>query len=191
MSPITFTKEVPDIFKGKHVLKNYTDFINNEYGIVFFPEDRMYGIAYTKKATRHTWHYRFKDASQCMETAQSFLDSLEKRAETRAKAKVDRMKPHTLKVNDILSASWGYDQTNVDFFKVVSTTKNSVRVVEIGQNLVEMTGDMTETVTADPDNVLSTPKLYRVDARYNSICIKNFIVASPWDGKPKYQSHTH
>lgn len=35
---------------------------------------------------------------------------------------------HTLKVGDVLIATWGYDQTNVDFFEVVRVLSRSVEV---------------------------------------------------------------
>ena len=37
---------------------------------------------------------------------------------SKQKYKEERIKPHSLKVGDILYCSWGYDQTNVDYFKV-------------------------------------------------------------------------
>ena len=38
---------------------------------------------------------------------------------------------HGFKVGDILYMSWGYEQTNLDFFKVVAVTEKSVRLVEV------------------------------------------------------------
>lgn len=39
---------------------------------------------------------------------------------------------HSLRVGDILVMSWGYDQTNLNFFQVVKVCgKSSVRVVEV------------------------------------------------------------
>jgi hypothetical protein len=37
-----------------------------------------------------------------------------------------------IKVGDIFSSSWGYDQTNVNFYEVVSVTARTVKVREIG-----------------------------------------------------------
>ncbi len=38
---------------------------------------------------------------------------------------------HALKVGDILRCSWGYDQTNIDFYEVVKTSANTVQILEI------------------------------------------------------------
>ena len=42
-------------------------------------------------------------------------------------------------VGDVLVSSWGYDQTNVDFWRVVGLTASgkSVRIVPAGQRVVE------------------------------------------------------
>lgn len=37
---------------------------------------------------------------------------------------------HGLKVGDVLYASWGYDQTNLDFFVIVSATEKTIRIKE-------------------------------------------------------------
>jgi len=63
----------------------------------------------------------------------------------------------TVNVNDIFYASWGYDQTNIDFIKVVSVNKSgkSVKAVSIGQKVINQTGFMSETVAPDPDFIIS------------------------------------
>jgi len=41
-----------------------------------------------------------------------------------------------LSKGDILRASWGYDQTNVDFYEVVKTTRCTVTLVRIMSQIV-------------------------------------------------------
>lgn len=40
---------------------------------------------------------------------------------------------HGYKVGDLLVSSWGYDQTNIEFYQVTKTTEKQVTVFEIGQ----------------------------------------------------------
>lgn len=54
-----------------------------------------------------------------------------------------------IEVGTIFCASWGYDQTNVDFYKVIRKTAAMVEVVEVGQKMLEATGFMAEYVTCD------------------------------------------
>jgi hypothetical protein len=46
---------------------------------------------------------------------------------------------HTLKEGDILSCSWGYDQTNVDFYQVTKVVSDkTVKIRQIGKRVVYM-----------------------------------------------------
>lgn len=60
-----------------------------------------------------------------------------------------------VEIGHIVYASWGYDQTNIDFYKVVRKTEKMVELREIGQKYVEATSSMSEYVVADPENELS------------------------------------
>lgn len=60
------------------------------------------------------------------------------------------MNKYGVKVGDIFSASWGYDQTNLNFFQVVKICgKESVRVREVSLPRVnsQAIGPMAETNT--------------------------------------------
>lgn len=70
-----------------------------------------------------------------------------------------------VKVGDIFASSWGYDQTNVDFYEVVGVTPSgkSVRIVSIGKEIVEQDGysQRVKAVpgSASPDAVPVTKRL--------------------------------
>lgn len=56
--------------------------------------------------------------------------------EAKKEAVKDAMKG--IKVGDLFAASWGYDQTNVDFFQVVALVgKNSVRVRQVQPEMID------------------------------------------------------
>lgn len=59
-----------------------------------------------------------------------------------------------LEIGQIFYASWGYDQTNIEFYKVVKKTAKMIWLRAIGQEYLEQTGFMSEYVTADPENEL-------------------------------------
>ena len=48
----------------------------------------------------------------------------------------------------ILYSSWGYDQTNIDFYMVTRTTKSSAWIVPMSSKIEEVTGFMSENVIA-------------------------------------------
>jgi len=57
-----------------------------------------------------------------------------------------------VKVGDIFYASWGYDQTNVDYYVVVRTTKAKAELKPIGYEVVEDRGPGGMTIVPDPDS---------------------------------------
>lgn len=101
------------------------------------------------------------------------------------------LRSQPVKVGDIFERSWGYDQTNVDFYKVIEITKTgkSAKVVKIGQKLDKQTGFMSETVTPDPEKIIGEKiHTWRIKKYQNdgSVYVGHLW---RWDGKPSYQSH--
>ncbi len=67
--------------------------------------------------------------------------------------KIDRL----LEVGDVLVASWGYEQTNVDYYLVTKLVgKRSVQLIEIGAKIVD-SGDMTGKCVPDLDKKIGEP----------------------------------
>ena len=118
------------------------------------------------------------------------------------------------KVGDILYSSWGYDQTNIEFFKVVKVSEFSVWIQEIGKKVVEVTGWAHQNVVPvdspeyqvrnwdnekdDWDNVnpfitkthpIQRKKIQAYGDAYG-VSLNSFSSAWLWDGKPKGQSQT-
>jgi hypothetical protein len=97
------------------------------------------------------------------------------------------------KVGDILVSSWGYDQTNVDFYKVVGTTASgkSVKLIRIGQRIVEETGWAQETVVADPTFEVGDAftRRFKPYGDGYSVKVRDYAWANLWDGRPRHQSH--
>ena len=123
------------------------------------------------------------------------------------------------KVGDILYSSWGYYQTNIEFFKVVKVSEFSVWIQQLGAKIHEVTGwahedvvptDSSEYQVRNWDNVedefgnvnpyiTKTYPVSRHKIKHFSwdgelsyyVTLNSFSHAKLWDGKPKAQSHTH
>lgn len=145
-----------------------------------------YGIAFAGKANKPLWHYQFrseasrqKQIDDTIESRKSSLAYKQKQLEERRNFK------HGLQVGDILSSSWGYDQTNVNFYEVVEAGDKEVTVREIAQKTVrEERG--ADYVTAVPGKYVG-PALRRRPTAYG-VKIDNVQRATKWDGKPEYQT---
>ena len=78
---------------------------------------------------------------------------------------------HSYKVGDLFRRSWGYDQTNVDYYEVTEVSGRMVTVREIGQVCVE-TGNMCGQTTPQPGKFTGEPK--RCLAQDGSIKINHY-----------------
>lgn len=100
---------------------------------------------------------------------------------------------HELKPNDILYTSWGYDQTNVEWFRVYEIKgKRYFYIKEIGAKTVKGSeGHMSESLVPDPERILEGyPKKAYCSPKGQMHFSENNYQKSLylWDGKPKYHS---
>lgn len=148
---------------------------------------RLFGIAFAGKANKPLWHHSFKDESsrqrlidETIKNRKSLLEYKQKRLQERKDFQ------HDFQKGDILYSSWGYDQTNVDFYEVVEVVGKMVSVREIaGKVTREERG--ADYVVAVPGKFVG-PVLKRKVGVGGYVKIDNVQSASKWDGKPKYQT---
>lgn len=97
---------------------------------------------------------------------------------------------HDFKVGDILVSSWGYDQTNVQWYQVVGVTPKSVKIREI-QGKVQETGFMSGESVPIPDAFIDNlwfgeQKIARVNPHgWVNITSDGYLTAQKWDGYPE------
>jgi hypothetical protein len=94
----------------------------------------------------------------------------------------------TVEVGDIFVCSWGYDQTNIDFYKVVKKTKTGVSIVPMSKKVIEYSDRyMTGKVLPGEVFVGSKPmrrKLNKYGDKFY-ISINSFSSAKKWSGMPE------
>lgn len=95
-------------------------------------------------------------------------------------------------IGDILYTSWGYDQTNVEFFQVVGKTAKTIKVREIRADVKE-TGFMCGHSMPVKDDFQDRPWYGNGRSEFTVQCRR--YMRSPlygglwkWDGEPKYTS---
>jgi len=96
-------------------------------------------------------------------------------------------------VGAILSFSWGYEQTNYNFYCITKVSNDWVTLVEMTKK-VESRGDMRTSVTPNEINLKSEPfrrKLARnrENGKPIGLQIESYGWCSLWDGKPKEATH--
>jgi len=97
-----------------------------------------------------------------------------------------------IKEGEILESTWGYGQTNVDFYMVKSVKGQWATVQEIGQEIASDEGWMAETVVPnrEPKGAPFRRKIREgTRGEYQWVGINSYAVALPWSGSPQFQSH--
>ena len=143
------------------------------------------------RAQKPTWHYRFKSAEKREAKIRAQIDATKSNQERKAARKAEQNKPHGWEPGMILYASWGYDQTNIDFYEVIEVIgKTMIRMELIGSQRATDSGDyshgMAEEVVPNPDS--RSGEIYRAKVVSNGAKGKYGQRATPWSGQPVYCS---
>ena len=134
----------------------YTIAKNEQFGSIeiSFEGKPAQAIRDALKALRFRWHgakrvwYGYADE----QTVRDAIDGTPAEAEGKS-SPAEAVNRFGVRVGDVFSASWGYDQTQVDFFQVVELVgASSVRVREIG----------LERISDDPVSGMSSSRVYRI-----------------------------
>jgi len=97
-------------------------------------------IAYRGSAGKSSFYESFRTAEVRDKRVAEFFSNLEEHEQRLEARRAERSKPHTLKVGDIITNSWGYDQTNVDMYQIVKATANYVWLQPIAGEMVPSEG---------------------------------------------------
>jgi len=93
--------------------------------------------------------YYFGTDERRIEWVKEQMNNIKNRIEDKLKtsaAKKDAISLHTFKAGDCLYQSWGYEQTNIDFFEIIEVLPKSVKIRPISQIVVSEGGFMCENV---------------------------------------------
>jgi hypothetical protein len=93
-------------------------------------------------------------------------------------------------IGQILVSSWGYEQTNIDFYQVIAVTKASVRIVKLRKTSVPA-GTANQVIpvpnSADPADK-GVIRRFKSWGKGYSVSISEYASASLWDGEPEYET---
>lgn len=99
----------------------------------------------------------------------------EKEARSRTKREARQNMKHGFEVGEIIYDSWGYDQTNIDFYLVSKVNDKSIEITPIGSKMVEGSGGMmSNRVKPDPTNITGEPilKVIQVNIWSNKVVFR-------------------
>lgn len=148
---------------------------------------RPAAIAFHGKAAKPDWHHSFASAEARERKIREHFEGRRRWAEWKQERRDERKKPHGFEVGHVLYASWGYEQTNIDFYQVTKIIgAHMVEVCAVSQ-ISANKGDepwMTGKVVPHLDAFTGKPMRRRVNGRSKSVRIDNVRTAFLWDGRP-------
>jgi hypothetical protein len=97
-------------------------------------------------------------------------------------------------IGAILEYSWGYDQTNIDYFMVTKRTDSPkgatfLTLIPMRSKIVEQTGYMQGTSVPSEPEFDAKPirrKLHKWDGTEHGVSIRSYGWCGLWDGKPSH-----
>lgn len=157
-------------------------------------------VAYEGNAAKPAFHESYSDMHKAAKRIANYFDALTERKARQAQRRVESNSGHTLKVGDIIVNSWGYDQTNVDWYRVERVSSCFVWLIPVRGACVPDAGvgpmsgyslPFVDTSASDASKwgftAVSNGKLTKHKAQGNS-CSMRFGCGSLWDGRAKYES---
>jgi hypothetical protein len=103
--------------------------------------------------------------------------------------------PTGVKRGDIFVSSWGYDQTNVDFYEVLFDANYGqfAKIIELKTQVLINDGGSSMSGYSIPipreyDGVPMRKKVLKGYQGEPAFKIRSYAYARPWDGKQKYTS---
>ena len=133
---------------ARFIPAGYTEYKRSGDSVIYASPDHRNAIAYRGKKARSEWYYQFTTENGFLSAITRFFESITDH-DNRKKEKSEFIT--TLKPGDIMVMSWGYDQTNINFYQVIEVTgKCTIVIREIKGSRSEEIGFMTARVIPCP-----------------------------------------
>lgn len=91
---------------------------------------------------------------------------------------------HHLQVGQILSSSWGYEQTNVNFYQIVEIRGKCKIILREINKVRDFQGSMHGTCVPVKDQFIGE-EFARMADKYKSVRITQCQIATLWNGFPE------
>ena len=164
------------------------------------PRGREAAIAFVGKALKPTWHYTFLKPGDREKRIAELFAGVKAHAERVATRRKESNNGHSFIVGDIVTNSWGYEQTNVDWYRVVRVSRVYVWLQSIaghtksgGEGSSDMSGysvPYADTSSPDPSKWTTVDRdspPHKHKAEGGNVSMK-FGSGRKWNGKPQYES---
>ena len=154
--------------------------------VIFYDPDGLRAAGMYGKQRKPDFHYRFRNQAEMEKTITRWIEKVHAIETNRANRKSRKSEGHPLKVGRILVCSWGYDQTNTDFYEVTAITDCTATIRPIGSR-VAAGSKGCDYVAPTPGKFTGKPMTKR-PTKDGAVRIASYASAYPWDGEPRYET---
>lgn len=122
---------------------------------------------------------------------QEFVERTIKEIKSEAQRRAELRKPIDCEVGDVFVSSWGYDQTNVDFYQVIERNgKTGVTIRPIGARTKEVLCHDSRKITPIKDRFIGSPIRKRLNSYGVTIDSVRIAKKTDWNSS-HYESSCH
>lgn len=174
--------------------ENLTNYPNAPYMVKVIKETPK--AKYFK--TKTLYNYVFKSIEEAEKYANNYINKISVNIESRQNElnKKRELNKNVLasdfyKVGDVVYNSWGYEQTNIEFYQVIKVGVKSIEVKELYKKTVNGSeAFMSCSVLPDIDNFRENGDSYTLRVKHEGRLSnpKSFFYFKKHDGSPKYNS---
>jgi len=138
----TFTRDIPEHYQ--QFTPEIGDYPKDLFAVYIYPE-RFIAKFFFGKQSKAAWHIRFRNLEDMKkrvnESISNAMRNYEDKITRREKRKIELVDFYKdLKVGDLFCYSWGYDQTNVDFYQLVAFKGKTMTFKAIASKTVPSSG---------------------------------------------------
>lgn len=126
--------------------------------------DKPYGMVFGGRRSKPDFHFGFMSQEQREKKIQGWIDSQEGRAKLTKERRAKLSEPHGFEVGQLFYCSWGYDQTNINYYRLEELKgKCSGRIVPVCSKTVADKGGRGSTYVSPGENIRDWDVLLGID----------------------------
>ncbi len=181
--------------KERWIPKDYKKIRQNQkLNIAVYSDGKLSAIGYSGNRSKHDFYFQFRSKKSMKEYLDDYMARMIRHAKEdaieKAKRAAELKKPCGLNPDDILVSSWGYEQTNVNFYQVISVKNRTVKMREIALKTdgESWAGAMSDHVVPVKDAFLERAEVMTKRVGIGDSVKLDYGYAGKWDGRPRYRS---
>ncbi len=179
-----------NILRRRVVLEKYEYFeCGNDFYIFSYDTEKLLLNCYKNEYIKPIFYIRVKNKEtiffniekQKKELLKLNIESYEKKNEQEKKA-INFLE--SIRVDDIFYSSWGYEQTNIDFYQVISKKQKTVILRALKGIITDYTGNMTGAKIAQKNDFKDEILIKKI-VKNDYIKLSSYEYLKKWDGVAK------